>query len=392
MRFWLFLGLVCTTLAGCIQGYDLTINYRNRFFERLKSFEHKRAQIKSSFNLVFETLEMKLQSPEPNFRNIAWEWDSRMRSLERQVQDLEAELVKMDTLANFFYKQLRDISLKITDSTMRVREKLATKNHETEWRNWRAYARRNMERTKNAILMGKDAHKVFVASGIRTKRTAALKATREVRQALFASMRRLERFSNAVQLLTSLEQENLIPEEIRKMEVRRESIVKRLHQIAKTMEGQLNDKGRELQEISWKWESKYADMRYDLESLSDDFENLKLLTKNYYDKSFFQMEKIVNKNIREQEDEAQKAHEAKLEKIYAKVAQIRKTIVQDFRFSDDTYLVLINSARRREVGKAIESLKQIRTKIANSLIDLRDTLKELRILFTPEKNSPKTLK
>lgn len=382
---WLFFGLFCMTLGGCMQGYDFTIDYRNRFFERLKSFEHKRAQIKSSFSIVFESLEMKLQSPKPNFRNISWEWTSRLDALEHQVEGLQKELVKMDTLSKFFYRQLKDMNNKMKDTTIKTREKRANEVHEKEWKKQRAYAKRNMDRIRKVIEMGRDAHKVFVSSGIRTKRETALQAMREVRHELFSNVRRLEKFAHATELLMSLEREDLIPDEIKNMEERREVVVKKLDKISRIMHRQLKEKGKNLQEISWQWESNYMDMRYELEALSDDFENIKTLTKAYQDKSAYHIEKIVMPDIRDKENETQKAHQAKLDKIYEKIAKIREDITQNFRFADDTYQVLINSARRRQTTEAIESLTNIKTKISDSLVDLKNTLNGLLALFTLKK-------
>lgn len=391
-RSWLLLGMVILCLAGCMRGYDYTIDYRNRFVERLKSFENKRAQIRSSFALVFETLDLKLKSPAPNFRNLAWEWEARMRSLKRQVDDIQAELVKMDTLSKHFYRQLHEMTTHMKDSVIKERERYATELHEKDWKKWRAYAKRNIDRAYRAIKSGEDAHKVFVSSGIRTKRETAIKTMQEVRHNLFGALRRLERFANATSLLMSLEQEDLIPKEIRKMEKRRRDVEKGLATIAKTMTRQLTQKDRLLQEISWSWENDYLDVRYELESLADDFDNVKNLTQAYYNKSAYHIEKIVDPTIREEENEEQKAHQAKLDKIYGRITKIRDEIAKNFRFADDNYQALINAARRRQISHSVEKLTEIKKKIDASLLDLKGALADMLGLFVSEKQKAKNKK
>jgi hypothetical protein len=368
-----------------MSGYNFTIDYRNRFFERVKAFDHKRAQIKSSYTLVFENLEMKLQSPKPNFANIASEWKTRLNSLDHQLDALKHEITKMDTLSKYFYRQLGEMNGKMKNKKVREREKEANEKHQREWKILRAYAGRNLKRADSAIATGRDAHMVLVGSGIRTKRETALKTLREVRHDLFSAMRRLERFANSTEILFSLEHEDLVPDEIKKMQKRRNGVDDKLKVISRAMERQLNQKGRQLQEISWAWESKYADLRYDLEALADDFENIKSLAQKYHDKSAYHIEKIVDATLREEEVENQKAHEAKLEKLYKQIAKIRQNISQDLRYGDDAYQVLINAARRRQIGDAVAKLADIRSKLQRSLKELEGALTDLLDLFTHEK-------
>jgi hypothetical protein len=328
---------------------------------------------------------MKLQSPKPNFANIASEWKTRLNSLDHQLDALKHEITKMDTLSKYFYRQLGEMNGKMKNKKVREREKEANEKHQREWKILRAYAGRNLKRADSAIATGRDAHMVLVGSGIRTKRETALKTLREVRHDLFSAMRRLERFANSTEILFSLEHEDLVPDEIKKMQKRRNGVDDKLKVISRAMERQLNQKGRQLQEISWAWESKYADLRYDLEALADDFENIKSLAQKYHDKSAYHIEKIVDATLREEEVENQKAHEAKLEKLYKQIAKIRQNISQDLRYGDDAYQVLINAARRRQIGDAVAKLADIRSKLQRSLKELEGALTDLLDLFTHEK-------
>ena len=371
-----------------MRGYDYTIDYRNRFFEVVKAFDYKRSQLRGSFTLVFEGIEMKLQSPKPNFRNIAWEWNSRLNSLERQLDNLQADLVKMDTLSNFFYRQLREINKNMQDKTVREREKVENDAHEKEWKKLRAYAKRNIRRAKEALSLGRDAHKVLVSSGIRTKRETSLKTFREVRSNLFQAVRRLEKFAHSTQLFVSLENEQTIPQEIKKMRERHEDVTDKLATISKKVERRIRQ-NTSLQEISWEWESKYADMSYDLEALTDDFDNIKLMIQNYYEKSRYHIAKIISIDTRALENQEQTKHEAKFESIYKQIQTIRDDITKDLRFGEDAYQVLINAARRKNTEEAIAQLASIRQKLERDLKALGVALNDLATLFKGEKKVAK---
>jgi len=392
MRSWFFFSLLLISLSGCLKGYDYTLDYRNKFFEKLKSFEHKRSQLRNSFTLVFEGIEMKLQTPKPNFRSLAWEWEGRLGTLEHQIQRLQEDIITMDTLSKNFYRQLRQMNDNMKDKIVKEREKIMNEQHEKEWKILRAVAKRNMHRAKGAAAIGRDAHKVFIGSGIRGKRETALKTMREVRSTLFHAMRRLEHFSHSTEILFTLENDDHLLEEIKKMDERREEVATKLDVIAKKMKNNLEGKDVNLNEISWRWESKYADMSYELESLGDDFENIKKLTQLYYDKSVYHTNKINTPSIQAEENKNQEQHQIRLGELYKRIDSIKVKIANNIRFGEDAYQVLINAARRKHTTEALAQLTAIRKKLSEALEELKEANKDLKAIFDGKKKKKITAK